>query len=222
MQLFREVASSKGIIDYRRFLRGGHLMDLDSLYTMLLRGDPVFNDDTELTRPLIIATTDVNSGKAFYYQTRGDDLMDALKASMALPLLYRKFPLFHGRPMTDGGIADGIPVAEAIRRGAVKIMVVRSRHASYVKTDTLWHRMIRWKLRERTELVATMRQRVRMHEENKVLIANPPPGISIVDISPPEDLSLPRFSRDLARLEEGYRLGFEMASTAIEAWEKTA
>jgi predicted patatin/cPLA2 family phospholipase len=62
--------------------------------------------------------------------------------------------------MTDGGVADGIPVAETIRLGANRILVVRSRHYGNVKNDTVWHKMLRRKLREYDVLVKTSLERI--------------------------------------------------------------
>ena len=73
---------------------------------------------------------------------------------------YRDFPRLENRLMSDGGVADGIPVIEAIRQGATNIMVVRSRHKEYMKKDTIIHKFIRWKLRNYPQLVATMTKRI--------------------------------------------------------------
>lgn len=77
------------------------------------------------------------------------------------------------------------------------------------------HRYIRWKLRKHTSLVAVMRERVTRHEEVVDLICHPPPGVSIVDVYPPEHFVLGRFSRDSDRLLKGYEIGFEVAVDAI-------
>ena len=77
--------------------------------------------------------TDVQTGDAIYHLTGAGDLEQVLKASSAMPLLYRDYPKVGGRPMTDGGVADALPVGEAIRRGARRIMVIRSRPREYRK-----------------------------------------------------------------------------------------
>jgi flagellar hook protein FlgE len=62
-------------------------------------------------------------------------MFDALKASSALPLFYRPAISINGEELVDGGVADPIPVEEAYRLGARRIMVLRSRPANVVKTD---------------------------------------------------------------------------------------
>lgn len=202
-----------------RFIAGGHWIDLDWLFEELI--------DTELKARLLnqaephfhVGMTSVDSGESIYHRGFNHQLIDALKASMSLPLLYRDFPDYKGEPMTDGGIANGIPVDEAIRLGATRIMVVRSRTQNHVKTDTLMHRFIRYKLRKYPQLHKTLERRISIHENIKALIANPPKGIRIVDICPPGSFNQGRFSRDRKKLEQGYRLGVEESLKAIKLWE---
>jgi predicted patatin/cPLA2 family phospholipase len=102
--------------------------------------------------------------------------------------------------------------------GATRILVVRSRHKSYLKKDTLGHRFVRWKLRKFPTLVATMHQRVSLYEETISLIRNPPPGVKMIEVCPPEDFTIGRFNRRLEALLKGYQSGIEMAEDTIQKW----
>lgn len=219
LRTFEDFALRKEFISYTRFVRGGHLLDLDWLL------DTIFSEsqmDLETVyqhkKPLYVCVTDVSTGKPIYINTSNKNLIPVIKASTALPLLYRRFPDIDGRPMTDGGIAEGIPVAEAIRIGAKKIMVVRSRPKTYLKQDTPVHRYIRWKLRRLPMLTAAMRERVKKHKDTLDLIRNPPNGIKIMEICPPEHLTIGRFSRNRRFLLEGYEAGYQTAEEAVQQW----
>ncbi|MDO9515976.1 MAG: DUF6363 domain-containing protein, partial [Syntrophales bacterium] len=172
-------------------------------------------------RPLIVCLTDVRTGKAVYHETRADDLEPVLKASSAMPILYRDFPLIDGRPMADGGLVDGIPVGEAIRRGARRIMVIRSRPRNYEKRENLLQHILNWRLRRFPLLRGAMTRRVRRYNETVKLIRQPPPGISITEICPPDTFRSSRLSRDPRILFEGYEQGRALAGEAIDAWERT-
>ena len=221
LDVYLNLALGGEFIDYRRFLRGGHLLDLDWLLaTTLSQG--LFDVAAIFARnkPLYVGVTDLASGEAKYLKAGPYNLAALIKASMALPLFYRGFPEIDGRPMTDGGVADGIPVRLAIRLGAKRIMVVRSRSSTYRKKDTWVHRYIRWKMRRHTSLVATMRQRVKRHEQAVELIRHPPPGVSIVDVCPPEDFVIGRFSRGRDSLLKGYQIGLAAAEQAMLGWRE--
>lgn len=219
--IYLDLALRREFIDYRRFLRGGHLLDLDWLVANAVSQAGL--DGAVLCaqkKPLYVGVTNVTSGEALYLKAGPFNLTSLIKASMALPLFYREFPEIDGRPMTDGGVADGIPLGAAIHMGAKRIMVIRSRFSGYRKKDTWMHRYIRWKMRSHTALVATMRQRIARHRDVVELINRPPPGIDIVDICPPEEFAVGRFSRDRDGLLQGYQIGFETGETAMARWRE--
>lgn len=220
LRVYLELATSKQFINYRRFLSGGHLLDLDWLAQATLH-DTNLNPHSLYypSKPLIISVTDVDNGQAVYIETNRDNIESAIKASMALPVVYRGFPLIEGRAMTDGGVADGIPVAEAIRRGATHILVIRARPTNYIKRDSMWHKFIRWNLQDYPALVQTMRERVSRFEEVIALIRQPPPGIHILEVCPPTTFNSGRFNRHKEKLRAGYTAGYAEATLIIQRWQ---
>ena len=144
-KIYSEFSLRPDFISFIRFLRGGHLMDLDWLWDITIR--EIRLDLTRIyskEKPFIVILTDVHTGEARYKATSAHDLEAVLKASSAMPVFYRNYPKIDGRPMTDGGVADAIPVGEAIRRGARRIMVIRSRHQTYLKHHGLSDYFMRW------------------------------------------------------------------------------
>ena len=219
LHIYQHLALRKEFISYPRFFRGGHLLDMDWLVQMAFAEiSPELKAAYEQAKPLYVCMTDVTTGKAVYVRPSLETLPAAIKASAALPVFYRGFPPVDGRPMTDGGVAQGIPVAEAIRMGAKRIMVIRSRHKHYLKKDTPGHRYIRWKMKCHPALQETLRQRVRIHRETIALIRHPPPGVNIVEVCPAQNDALSRFNRSRIRLQQGYAAGQEAASAAIRQW----
>jgi len=219
IKAYLDLVLSGKFINYWRFLRGGHLIDLDwllaEIYSQSLLDIPaIFSHD----RSFYVAITNVASGEAEYVMANPKNLLSVIKASTALPLFYRGFTEVDGRPMTDGGVADGIPIQQAIRLGAKRIMVVLSRSDTYQKTDTWVHRYIRWRMRNHPLLVATMKERVEQHKAVIKLIHNPPPGVSIVAVCPPAHFAVDRFTRDRDSLLQGYQIGFDTAEAAIARW----
>lgn len=220
LRVYTELATSKHFINYWRFIRGGHLLDLDWL-AQTTRHDSSLNPGLlyRSGKALIVPVTDVNSGQAVYVEVNCDNIDDIIKASMALPLIYREFPVVEGRAMTDGGVADGIPVAEAIRRGATHIMVIRSRPINYIKRDSMWHRFIRWKLRGYPALVNTLKERISRFEEVLALIHRPPVGIRILEVCPPATFISGRFNQNRKILHAGHAAGLAEAPNIVRRWQ---
>ena len=221
LQIFHDFALRKEFISYWRFFRGGHLMDLDWLERMTYADSHVNLEAVfHHKKPLYVCVTDVDTGQARYIKAAPENITGLVKASSALPVFYRGFPMMDGRPMTDGGVAEGIPIAEAIRKGAKRIMVVRSRHQDYLKKDSLEHRFIRWKVRHHPALIATMRNRITIHANSIALMRHPPDSVNIIEVCPPDDFSISRFNRDREQLLRGYHTGFDTASDAIARWTR--
>lgn len=204
-----------------RFFRGGHLMDLDWLWDITIR--EIRLDLAKIYsrgKPFIVVLTDVQTGKAVYRLTSARDLEHALKTSSALPLFYRDYPSVDGRLMTDGGVADALPIREAIRRGARRVMVIRSRHRDYVKRDDPYELVMRWHARRCPMLRETMAKRSERYNASVALIRKPPEGVSVIEICPPRDFRVSRFSRNRRDLEAGYEQGRALAPEAIESWRR--
>jgi predicted patatin/cPLA2 family phospholipase len=219
LQLFQKLALDKNFINYARFFRGGHLIDLDWLVASLFSGEHIQLDTFyRSTRPLIVCVTSVTTGEPTYIEASPRNIQSLMKASCSLPLLYRGFPEVDNQAMTDGGVGDGIPVARAIQLGAKRIMVIRSRDKHYMKRDTLGHRYIRWKMRTRPALLASLKRRIEIYRDSIAVLRKPPDGVQIVEICPPEDFNLGRFSLDQQRLQKGYETGFAAAHIAIAQW----
>jgi predicted patatin/cPLA2 family phospholipase len=203
-----------------RFLRGGHLLDLDWLWPLTVAEVPlhmekIFADD----RPFYVGMTDVESGEAVHVAARADNLVDALKASSALPLLYRGFPVIDGRAMTDGGVTDAIPVRKAIEWGAHKIMVIRSRTREYRKRDNrLEPLLLRGALRQRPALADAIRKRVHRYNEAVELIRRPPVGVTVIEGCPPDTFKVARAGRNATQLRAGYELGRREADGLVSRW----
>lgn len=219
LRVFSNIATNKHFINYLRFIRGGHLLDLDWLTQVVQTEYKIdFSNILQPGKSLYICSTDVQTGQAVFVNPTPFNFTEVIKASMALPLLYRNFPIVNGKAMTDGGVADGIPVAEAIRRGAKRVLVIRSRYRDYVKRDTLWHKYIRWKLKNYPALMQTMRERVQRFESTKILLRQPPDGIKILEVCPPEDFSLSRLGRSQKTIRQGYEAGRRLAEETIQLW----
>jgi predicted patatin/cPLA2 family phospholipase len=218
-RIYLDYSLRPDFISFPKFLRGGHLLDLDWLWDITIR--EIRLDLATIysrAKPFVVVLTDVQTGDARYKLTGAHDLEHVLKASSAMPLLYRAYPEVDGRPMTDGGVADSIPVGEAIRRGARRIMVIRSRHRGYRKQHGLSEGVMRWHVRHFPLLQEAMTRRAERYNESVALIRKPPEGVSIIEICPPAGFRVSRLSQDRMILQEGYEQGRASAAEAIARW----
>ncbi|KPJ75259.1 MAG: phospholipase, partial [Deltaproteobacteria bacterium SG8_13] len=206
LKIYTDYSLRPEFLSFRRFFFGGHLVDLDWLWQITI--SEIRLDLAKIyakEKPFLVCITDVLSGKSVYKQTARENLEQVLKASSAMPVLYRHFPLVDGRFMADGGLSDPIPVMEAIRRGANRIMVLRSRPRSYRKSEGVLQRILLRKVRRFPQLQQAAAGRIQKYNDTLSLIRKPPPGVFVVEICPPPDFQTSRLTRNPQKLHQGYR-----------------
>lgn len=219
-RIYTDYSLRPEFIDLGRFLRGGHLLDLDWLWAITIREIRLDLGRIYGTgKDFIVVMTEVDTGRAHYHVTGAEDLEESLKASSAMPVFYRGHPTIEARRMTDGGVADPIPVDYAIGRGARRIMVIRSRRRDYVKKEGILDRILRWCIRREPLLSRAVAGRVSRYNDSVATIRRPPDGISIVEVCPPDGFRVSRLSKDPAILREGYEQGKTLAREAMARWE---
>ncbi|MDE2422362.1 MAG: patatin family protein [Gammaproteobacteria bacterium] len=220
--VFRDYTQRPESISIKRFLRGGHLMDLDWLWDITLRELPL-DYEAILNRKsqFLIGLTSVQTGQAVYIQPTRENFDELVKASCAIPIIYRNFPLIDNQPMADGGVADSIPVQAAIDQGARRIMVIRSRHKRYRKIwNPLESLVIGYFMKRTPALKEKLAQRTQHYNDTLALIRNPPSGVEIIEICPPNTFKANRLGRSADRLKQGYEMGLNAGHAAMKKWGK--
>lgn len=199
-------------INLAKFLRGGHWLDLDWLWAITIRECRL-----DLARfaanpvPLTVVTTRVADGQAAYLKANAAELEQQIKASCSVPLVYRDFVRIDGEAMTDGGVADSIPVRHAYEQGARDITVVLSRPLGYRKRAPRLPALHRYLLRETPALARASLSRHQSYNDAIDFIRQPPADCRIRVIVPPAGFRVGRMTTDRGRLEQGYRMGWQAA-----------
>ena len=216
---YMDLMTRREFIDHRRVLHGRSVMDLDWLWDALARREPL--DVEAIARrstEFIVVATSRETGQPVYLRPKPKDMADALKASCALPVLYRGDVALAGERLVDGGVSDPIPAAEAYRRGARRILVVRSRPAASVKTDRFSAWVLAWLLCHEPTLAHAVRASAARYQESVTFLNHPPSDCRIVQIAPPQALATKRTSQDLAALQADYQLGRRLGGLAMQEW----
>ncbi len=214
-----DLMTSRQFIDPLRAVRGGSVVDLDWLWDTLAQREPL-NVEKILSGPteFVVVGTSTATGRALYLRPRHENMFDVLKGSCALPMLYRRTIVVDGEPVIDGGVADPIPVEESYRRGARRILVVRSRPATYVKKPRFENRVLAALLRKKPALIDAINGSPAQYARSVQFIHSPPSGCTVLQLAPPAMLSTTRTSRDATKLSRDYDLGRELALDAMQRW----
>ncbi len=204
-----------------RLLRGGHWLDLDWLWEAITREDPLDREAAHASGvPYLLVATCARTGRPRYLSPGPAEMLEALKASCALPVLYRRPISIGGEVLVDGGISDPLPVREAYRLGARTIVVVRSRAAGFVKRDRMVNRIGAWTLRDTPGLAEACRNAARAYAHGVSFLRSPPSDCTLIHVAPATALATRRTSRDRSSLERDYALGRELGKDAIGQFER--
>jgi predicted patatin/cPLA2 family phospholipase len=220
-KVFTDYSLRPEFISMKKFIRGGHLMDIDWLWDVTLRDLPV-NVDTlfSASAEFIIGATEVNTGNSVYLKPTRHNFDQLMKASSAIPVIYRSFVEVDGVKYVDGGVTDSIPVIEAYRRGATKIMVLRSRPHAYMMKSSKNNMLTRWYLRNYPDLLQALDNRAHTYQEAIDFMRNSPVDVQVIEVNPPDSFKTERLTKELSVLEQDYQLGYDMGVQLAQSWDK--
>ncbi|MFN3901010.1 MAG: patatin family protein [Alishewanella aestuarii] len=207
-QILLDHARRADFINWRRYLKGGHFCDVSWLWHASFDEVPL-NMPHYLQQqvPLYVVTTSVQTGQACYFQVTEHNMHRLFPASCAIPLAYREFPSIDGEQMTDGGLADSIPVIKAYEMGARDITVVLSQPHGYRKRTSRFPHLIKPLFRKYPWLFTAALGRASRYNQALDFITSPPADSRVQVISPPATFPVGRFCQNRQQLELGYQMG---------------
>ncbi|HDQ03029.1 MAG TPA: patatin family protein [Deltaproteobacteria bacterium] len=216
-------ALSPEFINIRRFLRGGHLMDLDWMWEQTIANyrlnlKYLFDNLRAKDKEYFVVATSIETGNALYLKPDEDTLEDYLKISSSIPIFYRNILEVAGEPATDGGMADSIPVRRAYELGANKIVVLRTRPSDYIKKQSRLTFIFSLYFRKYPHLVEKFKLRAHNYMESVNFIHKPPKGVRVNELAPPSNSGLSRITQNQAALRTNYEAGIEYGYKFMEQW----
>ena len=205
-----------------RFLRGGHLMDLDWMWEQTIANyrlnlKYLFDNLRAKNKEYFVVATSMETGNALYLRPNENTLEHYLKVSSSIPVFYRNILEAGGKKATDGGIADSIPVREAYRREATDIIVIRSRPSDYIKKQNpLILLIFSIYFKKYPKLVEKFKQRAQNYMDAVNFIHHPPQGIRITELAPPNDIDIGRTTQKENVLRSSYQKGIDYGNEFLK------
>ena len=220
-EVYTNYSLQPGYISLSNFLKGRHFIDLDWLWEATERDLPI--DTDHLFKKNIdfeIGFTHNDTGDAFFLNPNAENLSHYLKASCTIPLFYRNFLKIKNQVVSDGGVAAPIPVERAYEKGAIRIVVLRSRPESYRMKDGFELKLANLIFSKHKGLVKAIKNRSEVYNRSIDFIHNPPKGIEVIEVCPPDYFKTNRFTQDYKTLVDDYNTGKEMGKLAIEKFNQ--
>ena len=218
--------SQREFIDPWRFLRGGHMYDIDWLWdenqrTNAIDFEKAYNYLSENKRAFHVVLTSLDTGKASYFQPETTTWMDSLKASSAFPIFYRGGCSLSNKTYIDGGLSDPIPVQHAINSGASTIVVLRTREKGYLKKKGIKNYVGSKMFKNYPPIAKLIKSHADRYNQSIELIRRPPKNIHIIEIAPDSSLRLSTSTRIRKKLDLAHDRGKSDGARAVSLISKT-
>ena len=159
--------------------------------------------------------TNLETGEAEYLPVTGMRRdVRLIQASASLPLI-SNIQRIGGKKYLDGGVADSIPIARAIRDGCARNVVLLTQAPGYRKEANRAMPLIRLRYHRYPRFVATAERRHEMYNRELALVeAEERAGRAFV-IRPATAPDVGRIERDTAKLKALHAAGYAAAERAL-------
>lgn len=234
-RLIRGLTRHKRFFQMGRGLVGKHIVDLDWYFQKTQEANRLLDLDTAKSnvanREILFTATNARDRKAYFLNPMKsqNNWVDLIKASSALPLLYKQGVPLHTEIEAkkaantdfylDGGLAAPLPVTEAYQRGATKIVVIRT-------VDEGFQAQSPWLQKISAVMCATgtcpktidyLLQHEHAYQKELAFIENPPEGVEVIQIFAPKKLQSKLLGSSDAQLRQDYKLGQYAGAAFLEA-----
>ncbi|WP_299811230.1 patatin family protein [uncultured Shewanella sp.] len=169
-------------------------------------------------RQLLISTTNSSNYQASFFNPNKENWLTLLKASSALPLLYKEGVKIDNEFQVDGGLSAPLPVEEAYKRGARKIVVLRTLPKEY-SANTPWVNRLKSWVCSSTQCPKAIDFFVHheyAYRDALRFIQSPPDDLEIIQIFPEQNLKSKLIGSKKLALQSDYLLGKQAGSAFIE------
>ncbi|WP_137167550.1 patatin-like phospholipase family protein [Salinimonas lutimaris] len=234
-KLIRGLTRHKSFFRIGRGLVGKHIVDLDWYFNKTQEANRLIDFDTAQQnargRELLFTATNANNRKPYFFNPlkSKNRWVDLIKASSALPYLYKRGVPLETRQQPsdaaatidfylDGGLAAPLPVTEAYRRGARKIVVIRTVDRNF-QVQPAWLNKLTGFMCIAGRCPKTLNyllQHDKAYADELAFMQNPPDDVDIVQIFAREKLQSKLLGSTSEELRQDYKAG-RMAGYAFLA-----
>jgi predicted patatin/cPLA2 family phospholipase len=162
-------------------------------------------------RRLLFSATNAQNLTPSFFEPKKDGWLETLKASSALPFLYKQGVKIGDAWYVDGGVSSPIPIQEAYTQGAKTVVTIRTVPSDY-EAKTRWaHKLKSWVCNKNKcpKILDVITEHENSYENALSFIKTPPSDLKVFEISPPKPLASKLLGSSFASLKADYEMGFE-------------
>ena len=221
LRFYAQYAARRQYMGLGLFLRTGSFVDLEYIYETITGpgGEDPINYDVlcACEDEIRVVVTNAATGQAEYLDnhTFKQQNCTGLMASSCLPV-YCKPVALGGAHYFDGGVADSLPVEQALREGCERVVAVLNRPAGYQKLPERFRWTYPLVLRRYPEVAQALRQRHVKYMQSLARLELLEQAGRAVIIRPEEALPMHVFTRKpRALIEQVCEMGYRDAEKLL-------
>ena len=214
LRFYAEYATRRKYMGPGLWLRTGSFIDLHYIYNTITcpDGEDPINYDIlcACEDEIRIVVTNAETGQATYLDNSCFAKRDctALMASACLPVYCKPVEL-DGKLYFDGGVADSLPVAQAMRDGCTRVVAILNRPAGFQKQPERGRQLYSLLLRKYPAVAQALRQRHVTYMQSMQLLEHLAQQGRAVIIRPASPLPMHVFTRKpRALIEQVCQMGY--------------
>ncbi|MFK0573446.1 patatin family protein [Endozoicomonas sp.] len=225
LELYTNLCLNSEFISVLRHIKGGNLFDLDWFFQKINQQNSLnlirFKNKLS-SEYFTVVSTCIETGQPVYNKIDGTTssnlISDILKASSALPMIYRKPVVVNGQALTDGSLSDPLPILKAVDDGFNQIIVLRTRPVEFRKKTTTGSRIHAWQSRQMPAVAQLIKHQNTIYNqaadtaEAMTLDGN----VELIQVAPQKALSSSRGTRQRNHLVSDYHYGYTIGYAVAE------
>jgi len=195
-----------------------HILNLDWMIDTIIKGDEPLNlRRLKNSCPVLITATHCRENhppETIYLNSKEDSVPTALKATAAIPFLYRNFVKYKHYKFLDGALLDPIPYKKALEMGfkEKEILVITTRQKGYrKKEESFWIKNLYEAYYKDPKHQFLLKALNRFRQYNKLRDDLERKNSKIDVIYPPKDFRVNRLTQDGEKILEGFGQGIKAA-----------
>ena len=219
MQLSRHPA----FFSIKRSFSKRNAMDLDWYFDRVSEPEYQLNiqcaESQLVNRQLLFSATNIKGFCPTFLEPTKDSWLTMLKASSALPYLYKKGVAIGADHYVDGGVALPIPIQEAYNRGAKKIIVLRTTPTDQ-NVAYPWARKLKsWVCKSQNcpKVLDIITGYESAYNQAIDFIQRPPEDAQVIEIAPTKKLASRILGSSDKALMADYQMGVEVGNAFLQS-----
>lgn len=224
-QSIMELSKHPQFFNMKRTLWGRSAVDLDWYFDQVNNSFNQLNIDCGLsrmkTRRLLFSATRADNLAVKFFEPERENWITTLKASSALPFLYKNGVTIGDNNYVDGGVSSPVPIQEAYSLGAKKIITIRTVPTQHNAKSEWAHKLKSWVCNENRcpKVLDVITQHENSYTKAIEFIKSPPSDVSIIELSPPRPLLSKLVGSSEEALNADYELGMEVGLAYLKSVE---